>query len=127
MLCYTCTGKYHGVAKCRSRSCGRCGEKRYTSLCTKKEMKSRHLMGSIKETIHPNLVVEANGQIFRVMLETGAGILFAFTMFICHMGIKPSYWEAKSIETMTTTLHQNFPAYDVNLWSTDGINCLDVK
>ena len=84
-------------------------------------------MGSIKETIHPTLVVEANGQKFRVMLDTGAGSSFASSTAIHHMGIKPACWEAKSIETMTTTVHQKFPVYDVKRWSTDRINSLDVK
>ena len=84
-------------------------------------------MGSIKETIHPTLVVEANGQKFRAMLDTGAGSSFASSTFIHHIEIKPAYWEAKSIETMTTTMHQKFPVYGVKLWSTDGINSLDVK
>ena len=84
-------------------------------------------MGSIKETIHPTLVVEANGQKFKVMLDTGAGSSFASSTLIQQKGIKPSYWEAKSIQTMTTTMHQKFPVYDVKLWSIDRINCLDVK
>ena len=84
-------------------------------------------MGLIRETIHLTLVVEGNGQKFRSMLDTGAGSSFALSMFIHDMGIKSSCWEAKSIETMTTTMHQKFPVYDVKLWSTDGINCLDVK
>ena len=84
-------------------------------------------MGSIKETFHPTLVVAANGQKFRVMLDTGARSSFASSTFIHHMGIKPSYWEAKSIETMTTTVYQTFPVYDVKFWSTDEIKSLDVK
>ena len=82
-------------------------------------------MGLIRETIHPTLAVEANGQKFRYMLDTGAGSPFALSRFIHHMGNKSSCWEAKSIETMTITMHQKFPVYDVKLWSTDRTNWTD--
>ena len=123
-LCYNCTGKGHGVGACKSRSCGNCGERHHTSLCPKK---SRYLIGATKETIHPTLVIVANGEKFRVTLDTGAGSSFASSTFIQHLGVKPSHWEQKNIETVTTTVQQNLPVYEVRLWSTDGSQCLDVK
>ena len=123
-LCYNCAGKGHGVGACKSRSCGNCGDRHHTFLCPKK---SRYLIDAIKETVHPTLVIIGNGEKFRAMLDTGAGSSFASSTFIHHLGIKPSYWEQKNIETMTTTVHQNLPVYEVKLCSVDGSQCLDVK
>ena len=78
------------------------------------------MIGSAKETIHPTLVVISNEQKFRAMLDTGVGSSFASSTFIRHLGMKPSRWEWKSIETMTTTVRQKLPIYDVKLLSTDG-------
>ena len=86
-----------------------------------------YLIGSSKETIHPTLVVVANGEKIRVMLDTGYGSSFASSTFIKHLGIRPSHWECKNIETMTTTMHQRLPIYYKKIWSIDGKQGLDVK
>ena len=85
------------------------------------------MIGSAKESIHSTLVVILNGQKFRAMLDMGAQSLFASSTFICHLGVKPSCWEWRNIETMTTTVHQKLPIYDVKLFSNDSKEELDVQ
>ena len=119
-LCYNCTGGGHGAATCRSKNCAKCGCRHHTSLCSTEQPNLPYMIGSSKETIHPTLVVISNEQKFRAMLDTGAGSSFASSTFIRHLGMKPSRWEWKSIETMTTTVRQKLPIYDVKLLSTDG-------
>jgi hypothetical protein len=126
-LCYNCTGSGHGAATCRSKNCAKCGSRHHTSLCSKDQPNLPYMIGSTKYTVHPTLVVVANGQKFRAMLDTGAGSSFASATFIRHLGVKPSHWEWKSIETMTTTVRQKLPIYDVKLLSTDGKEELDVQ
>ena len=87
-LCYNCAGKGHGVGACKSRSCRNCEDRHHTSLCPKK---SRYLISATKETVHPTLVIIANGEKFRAMLDTGAGSSFASSTFIQQLGVKPSY------------------------------------
>ena len=119
-LCYNCTGGGHGAATCRSKNCAKCGCRHHTSLCPTEQPNLPYMIGSTKDTIHPTLVVISNEQKFRAMLDTGAGSSFASSTFIRHLGMKPSRWEWKSIETMTTTVRQKLPIYDVKLLSTDG-------
>ncbi|CAB4000004.1 Hypothetical predicted protein [Paramuricea clavata] len=76
--------------------------------------------------MHPTLVVISNEEKFRVMLDTGAGSSFASSTFIRHLGMKPSHWEWKTFETMTT-VRQKLPLYDVKLLSTDGKEELNVS
>ena len=119
-LCYNCTGGGHGAATCRNKNCAKCGCRHHTSLCSTEQPNLPYMIGSAKETIHPTLVVISNEQKFRAMLDTRAGSSFASSTFIRHLGMKPSRWEWKSIETMTTTVRQKLPIYDVKLFSTDG-------
>ena len=126
-LCYNCTGSGHGAATCRSKNCTKCGSRHHTSLCSKEQPNLPYMIGLAEETIHPTLVVVSNEQKFRAMLDTGAGSSFASATFIRHLGMKPSRWEWKSTETMTTTVRQKLPIYDVKLVSTDGKEELDVQ
>ena len=126
-LCYNCTGGGHGAATCRSKNCAKCGCRHHTSLCSTEQTNLPYMIGSAKETIHPTLVVISNEQKFRAMLDTGAGSSFASSTCIRHLGMKPSRWEWKSIETMTTTVRQKLPIYNVKLLPTDGKEELNVS
>ena len=115
-LCYNCTGseallQLYGFrtwgSKLQSTNSRKCNGKYHTSICTVKEEHPFHYMiGTTKETIHPTIVVIAQGEKFRAPLDTGAGSSFASSTFIKQMGIRPAKWENKSIETMTDTVNQ---------------------
>ena len=127
-LCYNCTGKGHGAASCKSRNCRKCSGKHHTSICSVKEKPPSHYMiGATKGTIHPTIVVVAGGEKFRAILDTDAGSSFVSSTVIKHLGIRPTKWENKSIETMTDTVNQKMPCYKVTLKSTDGSQSLDFK
>ena len=66
------------------------------------------MLDEAKETIHPTVVAVANNQKFRVLLDTGAGGSFVSSTFIKHINQKPLYWESKEMETITTTVTQNY-------------------
>ena len=85
------------------------------------------MLEDAKETIHPTVVAVANKQKFRVLLDTGAGGSFVSSTFINHINEKPLYWESKEMETMTTTVTQKLPAYNIQLHSTDGKYSINVK
>ena len=73
-LCYTCTGKYHSDAECRSkRSCNNCNQSRHISICNKK-MESILTLTSLGENnvIYPDVVVLINGIKCRALLDPRA-------------------------------------------------------
>ena len=80
-----------------------------------------------QNTIHPTLVAQCQGQKFRILLDTGAGNSFVSSTFINHINMKPAYWETKSLETMTNTIKQKLPVYNVVIQSLDGKFTVPIK
>ena len=107
-LCYNCTGtKHRAVERLCKTCCQKCNSKHHTSICDKN---SKQLMLATGEglVVYPVVVVEVEGIMCRVLLDTGAGSSYASVTLIER---QPDHKENKKIEMMMTSTSQRIEMY----------------
>ena len=78
-MSFNCTGTKHRAADCNSRSrCQKCGKRHHTSICTQGDQLLTAAVAGYKErVVYPIVIVNVEGILCRLLLDTGAGSSYA--------------------------------------------------